>query len=190
MPPVHVENAFPAIVTKQEFRRAAHLLGSRTPRNVHPRRIASPYLLSGLLKCEACGRALSASESGRGRYTYYVCHSLLNRGKGTCETPRLSAKRFGRLIVEQIREHMLTESNMRDLVRLVNEEMDSVIAGEHERQRPAQYGLTLPIPARSVLFDRDAGWDLIEAQVCQRGIQTVPELPCLFGREVEGLPCP
>ena len=52
-PPVRVENAFPAIVTKQEFRRVSSAAPcSRAPRRVHPRRIASPYLLSGLLTCE------------------------------------------------------------------------------------------------------------------------------------------
>ena len=87
VPPVRVEHAFPAIVSAQEFRRTARLLGSRAPGSVPPRRIASPYLLSGLLKCEACGRALSASEAHGGRYTYYVCHSLLNRGKGRARRP-------------------------------------------------------------------------------------------------------
>ena len=51
-PPVRVEDAHPAIVSPQEFRRARRLLGSRAPKKVNPRRAASPYLLSGLLKCE------------------------------------------------------------------------------------------------------------------------------------------
>ncbi len=156
VPPVRVENAFPAIVSQQEFKRVARVLVSRAPKSVHPRRIASPYLLSGLLKCEACGRALSASEAHGGRYTYYVCHSLLNRGKGTCTTPRLPAKRFERLVIDQIREHILTESNMRDLVRMVNEEMDSVIAGERERLEAAELEL------REVRQRMDRLWQLVE----------------------------
>ena len=156
-PPVRVEKAFPAIVTKEEFRRVSRLLCSRAPRSVHPRRIASPYLLSGLLKCERCGRALSASEAQSGRYTYYVCHSLLNRGKGTCKTPRLNAKRFERLIIDQIREHILTESNMRELVRLVNEEMDAVIAGERERLETAEAELA------EVRQRMDRLWHLVES---------------------------
>ncbi len=156
-PPVRVENAFPAIVTKEEFQRVARLLGSRAPRSVHPRRVASPYLLSGLLTCERCGRALSASEAMSGRYTYYVCHSLLNRGKGTCQTPRLNAKRFERLILDQIREHILTESNIRDLVRSVNEEMDSVIKGERERVDAAELALA------EVRRRMDRLWRLVES---------------------------
>jgi len=50
-----------------------------------------------------------------------------------CTTPRLNATRFERLIVDQIRQHILTESNMRDLVKMVNEEMDSVIRKQQER---------------------------------------------------------
>ena len=132
-PPVRVEKAFPAIISKRKFRQVKTLLRSRAPKNAHPRRVSSPYLLSGLVKCETCGKALTASEAKSGRYTYYVCHSLLKKGRGTCETPRLNAKKFEQLIVGQLREHVLTEGNIRDLVKLVDEEMDGV-AGE-QRQR-------------------------------------------------------
>ena len=132
-PPVRVEDAFPAIITKQEFRRAKKLLGSRAPRRVHPRRAASPYLLSGILKCETCGKAMTAAEAKSGKYTYYVCHSLLKRGSGTCKTPRLNAKNFEELIVGNIRENILTESNIRDLVKLLDEEMDGVAREQRER---------------------------------------------------------
>ena len=132
-PPVRVEKAFPAIVSKREFRRAKRMLGSRAPKSVHPRRVSSPYLLSGLVKCDTCGKALTASEAKSGRYTYYVCHSLLKKGRGTCETPRLNARSFEKLIVEQIRENVLTEGNIRDLVKLVDEEMDGVAREQRQR---------------------------------------------------------
>ena len=131
--PVRVENAFPAIVSKREFQRAKKLLGSRAPKKVNPRRASSPYLLSGLLKCETCGKALTAAEAKSGKYTYYVCHSLLKRGSGTCKTPRLNAKTFEKLIVDEIRANILTESNIRDLVKLLDEEMDGVASEQRER---------------------------------------------------------
>ncbi len=133
VPPVRVEDAFPPIVTRQEFDRIARMLQSRAPKQVHPRRTVSPYLLSGLLKCETCGKAMTAAEAKSGRYTYYICHSLLKRGKGTCDTPRLNARSFEGLIIEQLRENVLTESNIRDLVKLVDEEMDG-IAREQRQQ--------------------------------------------------------
>ncbi len=131
--PVRVEDAHPAIVSKREFQRAKKLLGSRAPKQVNPRRASSPYLLSGLLKCETCGKAMTAAEAKSGKYTYYVCHSLLKRGSGTCETPRLNAKSFEKLIVDEIRANILTESNIRDLVKLLDEEMDGVAHEQRER---------------------------------------------------------
>ena len=131
--PVRVEDAHPAIVSKREFQRARKLLGSRAPKQVNPRRASSPYLLSGLLKCETCGKAMTAAEAKSGKYTYYVCHSLLKRGSGTCKTPRLNAKTFEKLIVDEIRANILTESNIRDLVKLLDEEMDGVAHEQRER---------------------------------------------------------
>ena len=132
-PPVRVEKAFSALVSKRKFRQVASLLRSRAPKSVHPRRSSSPYLLSGLVKCETCGKALTAAEAKSGKYTYYVCHSLLKKGKGTCETPRLNSKRFEGLIVSNIRENILTESNIRDLVKIVDEEMDGVAREQRKR---------------------------------------------------------
>ena len=132
-PPVRVEKAFPALVSKRKFRQVAGLLRSRAPKSVHPRRASSPYLLSGLVKCETCGKALTAAEAKSGKYTYYVCHSLLKKGKGTCKTPRLNSKRFEGVIVGNIRENILTESNIRDLVKIVDEEMDGVAREQRKR---------------------------------------------------------
>ena len=132
-PPVRVEDAHPAIVSKRDFQQARKLLASRAPKKMNPRRASSPYLLSGLVKCETCGKAMTAAEAKSGRYTYYICHSLLKRGKGTCETPRLNAKSFEKLIVNEIRENVLTESNIRDLVKLLDEEMDGVAREQRDR---------------------------------------------------------
>ena len=141
-PPVRVEDAFPAIVTRDEFERANQLLQSRAPKVVHPRRATSRYLLSGLAKCEACGSALTAAEAKSGRYTYYVCQSLLKRGRKACETPRLNAKRFEATIIDQIRDHILTESNIRDLVQMLDEEMDGIAHEQRERLESIELELT------------------------------------------------
>ena len=133
VPPVRVDNAFPAIVSRDEFERVSAILGSKAPAKIHPRRAASPYLVSGIVRCETCGKALTAHEAKSGQFTYYVCHSLLKRGQGACDTPRLNSKRFERMIIDSIRENILTESNIRELVKLVNEELDSVIKEQREK---------------------------------------------------------
>ncbi|MYC06781.1 MAG: hypothetical protein F4X57_06380 [Chloroflexi bacterium] len=109
------------------------MLGSRAPRKVNPRRASSPYLLSGILKCETCGKAMTASEAKSGKYTYYVCQSLLKRGKAVCETPRLNARKIEKVIIDELRANILTESNIRGLVKLLDEEMDGVAREQRER---------------------------------------------------------
>ena len=131
--PVRVEKAFPAIVSKAQFKRVNRKLRSRAPRRTHPRRVGSSYLLSGLVRCRACNRALSGQDAKSGRFAYYVCQSIMKRGKDACETPRLNARRFEEMVVGKIRENVLTESNIRDLVKLVDEEMDSI--AHEQRQR-------------------------------------------------------
>ena len=131
--PVRVENAFPAIVTKTQFQDVNKLLRSRAPTIVNPRRVASSYLLSGLVKCRKCKRALTGQDAKSGQFTYYVCQSLIKMGSGSCDTPRLNARRFEELVVGKIRSNILTESNIRDLVQTVDEEMDGVAAEQRER---------------------------------------------------------
>ena len=86
-PPVRVEDAHPAIISKGEFQRVKKLLGSRAPKRMNPRRASSPYLLSGLLRCQTCGKAMTAAEAKSGKYTYYVCHSLLKRAAAPARPP-------------------------------------------------------------------------------------------------------
>ena len=131
--PVRVEGAFPAIVSKARFRRVNRQMRSRAPKLIHPRRVASSYLLSGIVRCGACGVALSGHATKNGRFAYYVCQSILKRGGDACKAPRLNARRFEELVVNAIRDNILTESNIHDLVRLVDEEMDGIAREQRQR---------------------------------------------------------
>ena len=131
--PVRVEKAFPAIISKAQFRRVNRKLRSRAPRRAHPRRVGSSYLLSGLVRCKACNRALSGQDAKSGKFAYYVCQSVMKRGSGACDAPRLNARRFEEKVVGKIRENVLTESNIRALVKLVDEEMDGI--AKEQRQK-------------------------------------------------------
>ncbi len=131
--PVRVEKAFPAIVSKTKFRRVKRLMKTRAPKVVHPRRVGSTYLLSGLVKCKACNRALSGQDAKSGQFSYYVCQSIMKHGKDACATPRLNARRFEEMVVGKIRSNVLTDGNIRALVKVVDEQMDGVAAEQRER---------------------------------------------------------
>ena len=131
--PVRVDKAFPGIVSKAQFKRVNRRMRSRAPRRSHPRRVGSSYLLSGLVRCRTCNGALSGQDAKSGRYAYYVCQSIMKRGKDACATPRLNARSFEEMVVGKIRENVLTESNIRELVKLVDEEMDGI--AHQQRQK-------------------------------------------------------
>ena len=87
---MRIEKAFPAIISKAKSQRVNSLMRSRAPKVINPRRVGSTHLLSGLLKCKACNRALSAQVAKSGQFSYYVCQSIMKRGKDACDTPRLN----------------------------------------------------------------------------------------------------
>jgi len=133
MPPIRVENAWPAIINRITFDRVQILLKDRAPICLHPKRVASRYLLSGLARCGHCGKALVGQDAKSGQFTYYVCGTLLKKGEGSCPTRYLNSQKFENLVIDKIKEHVLTTENLTRLVHIVNEEMDG-LAIEYRRR--------------------------------------------------------
>jgi DNA invertase Pin-like site-specific DNA recombinase/exonuclease VII small subunit len=125
MEPIRVENAWPFIVDKETFAKVQAQLKERAPSQVHPKRATSRFLLSGLARCGYCGKALIGQDAKSGQFSYYVCGTLLKKGAGSCPAHYLNAAKFEGLVVDKIKEHILTSDNLTRLVELVNEEMDS-----------------------------------------------------------------
>lgn len=130
--PVRLENAWPAIVDRETFDTVQSKLSSRAPTRLNPRQLASRYLLSGLARCGRCGKALVGQEAKGGQFSYYVCGALLKKGAGACEARYLNSRKFEEIVVNKIKEHILTEENLQELVHLVNEEMDSAAGNYRE----------------------------------------------------------
>jgi site-specific DNA recombinase len=53
---------------------------------------------------------------------------LLKKGSGSCSSQYLNSTKFEHLVIDKIRQHVLTEDNLRELVRMVNEEIDASAA--------------------------------------------------------------
>ena len=133
LPVITVENAFPAIIDKNTFHQVQSLLQERTRAIIHPRRVASRYLLSGLARCGHCGKALVGQDAKSGKFTYYVCGTLLKKGSGTCPSRYLNSQQFEKLVIDKIKEHVLTTENLTKLVKIVNEEMDGLAVEYRQR---------------------------------------------------------
>jgi hypothetical protein len=133
LPVIRVDNAWPAIIDKSIFDQAQILLKNRAPICLHPKRVASRYLLSGLAKCGHCGKALVGQDAKSGQFTYYVCGTLLKKGEGSCPTRYLNSRKFENLVIDKIKEHVLTTENLTRLVHIVNKEMDSLVPEYRQR---------------------------------------------------------
>ena len=127
--PVRVEGAWPALVSREQFDAVQQAMRDRAPKVQRPARVGSRFLLSGLLKCGVCGRPYSAQGAKSGQFAYYICGTLFREGAGTCSARYLNAPRVEDFVVEKIRERILTEETIVELVTLVAEEIDAM-AGE------------------------------------------------------------
>ena len=133
LPVIRVDNAWPAIIDNDTFDQVQILLKNRAPVSLHPKRVASRYLLSGLARCGHCGKALVGQDAKSGRFTYYVCGTLLKKGAGSCPTRYLNSRQFENLVIGKIKEHVLTTDNLTKLVHMINEEMDGLAIEYSER---------------------------------------------------------
>jgi site-specific DNA recombinase len=131
--PIRVENAVPAIIDSDTFQQAQVRLRERAFINKHPKRVASNYLLSGLARCGYCGKSLIGQDAKGGRFHYYVCGTLQKKGAGSCQAAYTPKERLEREVINKIKEHVLNYENLRELVRNVNDEMDSVARDYSER---------------------------------------------------------
>ena len=122
LPPVRVENAWPAIIDKDTFQLVQKRMASNAPRTVHPRTVPSFYLLSGLLFC-SCGQAMIGRSAKSHQFYYYVCNRSYKQGKDACNSRALPKERLERLVIDQLKEKVLTQECLEELVKLVNEEL-------------------------------------------------------------------
>ena len=131
--PVRVEGAWPALVSRELFDAVQEAMRDRAPKVQRPARVGSRFLLSGLLKCGVCGKPYRAQGAKSGQFAYYICGTLFTEGAGTCSARYLNASRLEAFVVEKIRSNILTEGNIRDLVKVVAEEMDGVTREQRKR---------------------------------------------------------
>lgn len=120
---LRIPNAHPALVSEEQFKQVQHLLAQRSPKVVHPRSVASPHLLSGLLFCVHCGSRMIAIQAKSGRFSYYTCLRYWRQGKSVCEAKMLNTDKFETFIIHVLKERILTEEHLTKLIELIAEEL-------------------------------------------------------------------
>ena len=126
---MRVEGAWPALVSKELFEAVRRGMKERAPVVQRPGRVGSMFLLSGLLRCGVCGKPYAGQGAKSGQFAYYICGTLYRDGAGACTARYLNAPRVEEFIVRKVRERILTDETVTELVTLVAEEIDAM-AGE------------------------------------------------------------
>jgi len=130
--PVKVENAWPPIVDKEIFADAISILESRGPKIIHPRRTVSEYLFSGLMKCGVCGGAMSGHSAKSGQFFYYRCAKASKRGAEACRGRWIPKSWIEGFIIDKIRNCVLSDENILELVQLTTEDMEGSLGTERQ----------------------------------------------------------
>jgi len=112
LPPVRVDSAFPVIIDQGTFQQVQVLLKERAFTNVHPKRVVSNYLFSGLAKCGYCGKNLIGQDAKGGKFHYYVCGALQKKGTGSCSATYTRKDKLEQAVIRKIKDYILTYENL------------------------------------------------------------------------------
>lgn len=93
-----------AIVDEETFSKVQTLLAENAPQKGSNGIGKREGLLSGLLRCKACGCGMFLTYTAKGprRYLYYACATARKRGRGSCPTMRMNAQGIERAVVEAL----------------------------------------------------------------------------------------
>ncbi|MBI3787751.1 MAG: recombinase family protein [Ignavibacteriales bacterium] len=101
---ITVKDAHPAIISRELFDKANRNRKNGTRRNQH--HYESPYLLSGLVKCEHCGFNFQGQSYRATGHYYYVDGGNMNKGKSVCERTAIPRDRLENFIINLIKDSL------------------------------------------------------------------------------------
>lgn len=94
-------------------------------RSYKPARSYTPYLLSGILKCPACGHGMvparSKGSSG-GQYRYYACGQFHNKGASVCRSNMIKAEYAEQQVMDELHRIIAKPYILKKLVERINQQ--------------------------------------------------------------------
>ncbi len=157
------------IVSQELFLAVKEKLESRSPEKVAPRVVNCPTLLTGLLKCGACGAGMTLATGKGGKYRYYKCSSRILKGKDTCTSENLPTELVDRMVLSSLADRVFTPSRVHTMleglrkrlrqsqtdqdgkVKLLTKELERVQQSSNQLYEAVEKGF---LPMDSTLTDR------------------------------------
>lgn len=139
---LRVDNAHPAIITKEEAEAVITVNKQRSRDNTYSKTAASPYWLTGknalgedMFICTACGARMTSHKPALRSRNQYICGNVHYRGKTACIPGKSIDKEWIEgFLVDKIRELYGTREAANKIAAKVNEEIMKEY-GESQQER-------------------------------------------------------
>ncbi|CAK9252639.1 unnamed protein product [Sphagnum jensenii] len=105
----------PAIIDQELFDKATKLRKSHTPKMCNPRAVASPNLLTGILKCD-CGATMVLQTAKNNQYRYYKCSARISKGDTACTSKSYPMDKLDNLVLDAFRGKIYTPEYIRTII--------------------------------------------------------------------------
>ena len=104
------------IIDELEFDAVQSLLKAKNPKNVAPRVVTGPILLTGLATCAHCGGAMTIRTGKSGAYRYYTCGTCARQGKTACKGRTVPMKLLDDLVTERVLTQLITHERVTSIM--------------------------------------------------------------------------
>lgn len=106
----------PALVDHDTFLFVQRHLAARNPRVAPPRVTSGPTLLTGIVRCEACGAGMTLRTGKSGRYRYYACAGRAQKGNLQCSGCSMPMDRLDEIVLDQLARRVFAPDRLPDLL--------------------------------------------------------------------------
>ena len=96
------------IVSPETFEMVRLKLMSRSPKRSHPRRLSSPRLLTGLLRCGECGAAMTMATGKSNTYFYYRCTTRTKKHLDLCSSKMVPMEKMDTAVLSALADKVFT----------------------------------------------------------------------------------
>ncbi len=130
-----VRVSIPPIVSKDTFEAVAAKRHQRSPCVTPARLVSSPTLLTGLLKCGACGAGMTLATGKGGRYRYYKCNTRIAQHAKACTTPAVPMNKLDALVLTALADKVLTPERLKEMLREMKQHLKQAQAQQNDGLR-------------------------------------------------------
>lgn len=105
------------IVSAEIFELVKEKRISRSPKKSHPRRLTSPHLLTGVLRCGECGAAMTMATGKSNTYFYYRCVTRTKKHLDLCSAKMVPMEKMDRAILSALADKVFSPERVGVMLR-------------------------------------------------------------------------